>query len=152
MNSKFFEKASMIARVSRASLAMVIPVLFIGSSVPGLFNILLSATCYAPFVVLNEKKSLQVFSSEMTGLMDILKKSEETGEEFRMNIQMTASTLSDSRLIPFLQTMADRYMLRTGNICLEPLGKPEVLSSVEMAELMQSVRVFGYVFSGDDRP
>ena len=46
-----------------------------------LMNILLSAACYAPFVIMYEKKSLNELSSAMNELVGILKKSEETTEE-----------------------------------------------------------------------
>ncbi len=46
-----------------------------------LMNILISTACYAPFVVWYEKRSLDEFSSEMDGLIRILKESEESGEE-----------------------------------------------------------------------
>ncbi len=46
-----------------------------------LMNIGLSVACYAPFVVLYEKKSLDEFSSAMNDLVGILKKAEETTEE-----------------------------------------------------------------------
>ena len=44
-------------------------------------NVLISTACYAPFVILYEKKSLDEFSSAMNELLGILKKSEETLEE-----------------------------------------------------------------------
>ena len=46
-----------------------------------LMNVLISTACYAPFVILYEKKSLDEFSSAMNELLGILKKSEETLEE-----------------------------------------------------------------------
>ena len=46
-----------------------------------LMNIVISAGCYAPFVILYEKKSLDEFSSVMNELVGILKKSEETTKE-----------------------------------------------------------------------
>lgn len=46
-----------------------------------LMNIMISFACYAPFVVLSEKRAADVHSAEMKKLVDILKKSEETGEE-----------------------------------------------------------------------
>ena len=46
-----------------------------------LMNIIISFACYAPFVVLSEKRAADVYSAEMKKLVDILKKSEETGEE-----------------------------------------------------------------------
>lgn len=46
-----------------------------------LMNIVLSIACYAPFVILYEKKSLDEFSSVMDELVGVLKKSEETTKE-----------------------------------------------------------------------
>ncbi len=46
-----------------------------------LMNIMISFACYAPFVVLSERRAADVHSAEMKKLVDILKKSEETGEE-----------------------------------------------------------------------
>ncbi|MCR4764099.1 MAG: EAL domain-containing protein [Lachnospiraceae bacterium] len=46
-----------------------------------LMNVLISTACYAPFVILYEKRSLDEFSSAMNELVGILKKSEETTEE-----------------------------------------------------------------------
>ena len=44
-------------------------------------NIIISAACYAPFVIIYEKRSLDETSSAMNELIGILKKSEETTEE-----------------------------------------------------------------------
>ena len=46
-----------------------------------LLNILISTACYAPFVILYEKKSLNKTSSAMNELVGILKRCEETTEE-----------------------------------------------------------------------
>ncbi len=46
-----------------------------------LANILIATACYAPFVIMYEKKSLNESSSAMNELVGILKKSEETTEE-----------------------------------------------------------------------
>ncbi len=46
-----------------------------------ILNIALSVACYAPFMKMYEKKSLDEFSSAMNELVGILKKSEETTEE-----------------------------------------------------------------------
>ena len=44
-------------------------------------NILISIACYAPFVIMYEKRSLNASSSAMNELVDILKRCEETTEE-----------------------------------------------------------------------
>ncbi|MCR5674099.1 MAG: EAL domain-containing protein [Lachnospiraceae bacterium] len=46
-----------------------------------LLNIVISTACYAPFVILYEKRSLDEFSSAMDELVGILKKCEETTED-----------------------------------------------------------------------
>ncbi|MCR5165914.1 MAG: EAL domain-containing protein [Oscillospiraceae bacterium] len=46
-----------------------------------LMNIIISAACYAPFVIIYEKRSLDETSAAMNELIGILKKSEETTEE-----------------------------------------------------------------------
>ena len=49
-----------------------------------LVNIALSTACYAPFVILNEKKSLNEFSSEMKGLVENFKAKREKKEELSL--------------------------------------------------------------------
>ena len=49
-----------------------------------LVNIALSTACYAPFVILNEKKSLNEFSSEMKGLVESFKEKRERKEELSL--------------------------------------------------------------------
>ncbi len=46
-----------------------------------LLNIALSTACYAPFLILYEKKSVDEFSSTMDELVGVIKKCEETSEE-----------------------------------------------------------------------
>lgn len=81
-------KAGLLPQVTN-SVAWTTPALLSGYVATGswmgvavqLLNILISVACYAPFVILYEKKSLNAFSSAMNELVGILKKSEETTEE-----------------------------------------------------------------------
>ena len=227
-----------------------------------LMNILISFACYAPFVVLSEKRAADVYSAEMKKLVDILKKSEETGEEvvltecegnvgrlakhlaveleasmarsfgdapsdnvenplgmkyqpqfdntgkcigaeallrwehklygtvypplviriakesgdlyeletriiersvrdsesfrecfgeeFKLSVNITVPTLYDKRTVPFLQSIADQYRLRTGNICIEITEETELVTTKETGELLKRIRAFGYTFALDD--
>ncbi|MBO4415724.1 MAG: PTS sugar transporter subunit IIC/EAL domain-containing protein [Lachnospiraceae bacterium] len=227
-----------------------------------LINILISTACYAPFVIMYEKKSLNEFSSSMNELVEILKKSEETleevvltdcegnagrlakllatdieeslassspdsasdnaksplivkyqpqfdntgkcigaeallrwnherfgivypplavkiakesgelykldtyiieravsdsesfrkslGDKFKLSVNVTVSTLYDPRFITFLQTIANRYKLKTGNICLEITEETELVTTEETGELLRKIRSFGYIFALDD--
>lgn len=91
-----------------ASVAWTTPALLSGylatGSVRGVIvqvlNILLSAACYAPFVILYEKKSLNEFSTAMDELVGILKHSEETTEE----VVLTECEGSVGRLAKLLAT------------------------------------------------
>jgi len=226
-----------------------------------LINILISMACYAPFVILYEKRSLNEFSAAMDKLVGILKKSEETteevvltecegnagrlakllvtdlqtsltpassedienaespllvkyqpqfdntgrcigaeallrwnhgrygiiypplavhlaresgdlykletyiiersvrdsesfrrcfGEDFKLSVNVTVTTLYDKRFTDFLQTLADKYRLKTGNICLEITEETELVTSEETGELIRNIRSFGYTFALDD--
>ena len=227
-----------------------------------LINIIISTACYAPFVVIHEKKSLDEFSSSMNGLVAILKKSEETteevvlteleggegrlakllvadleeslnacsadgdntkadsplivkyqpqfdnngkcigaeallrwnhkrfgivypplavhlskesgdlfaldtyiieravrdsesfrncfGEKFKLSVNVTVSTLFDERFVPFIQSVADKYRLKTGNICIEITEETELVTTEETGELMKKIKSFGYTFALDD--
>ena len=226
------------------------------------FNILISAGCYAPFVVMHEKRSLNEYSSSMDALVAVLKKSEETteevvltecegnigrlakmlvsdltdslhasapdesyekaesplimkyqpqfdnngqcigaeallrwnhtrfgivypplvieiakesgnlydletyiiersirdsesfrlrfGEKFKLSVNATVTTLYDKRFVTFLQNMADRYKLKTGNICIEITEETELVTSEETGELIKKIRSLGYTFALDD--
>ena len=227
-----------------------------------IFNILISTACYAPFVILHEKISLNEYSVSMDELVGILKRSEETTEEvvltecegnagrlakmlvsdlqdslqqasldtdsrkaespllmkyqpqydntgkcigaeallrwnhirygiiypplaihlakesgdlysletyiiekavhdsesfraayddnFKLSVNVTVSTLYDKRFVSFLQELAQRYMLRTGNICIEITEETELVTSVETGELINRIRALGYTFALDD--
>ncbi len=227
-----------------------------------LINILISATCYAPFVILYEKHALDELSSSMEELVGILKKHEETteevtltecegnagrlakmlvtdlqdslyassvdgsgdntdnplvikyqpqfdnmgkcigaeallrwehakygslypplvihlakesgnlydletyiieksvreasglrqafGEDFKLSVNVTVSTLYDKSFISFLQEMAQRYMLRKGNICIEITEETELITSEDTGALIRKMRNYGYTFALDD--
>ena len=227
-----------------------------------LVNILLSAACYAPFVIMYEKKSLSESSSAMNELVGILKKSEETteevvltncegnagklakllatdlevtlsasspddssdsvespllmkyqpqfdnlghcigaesllrwnhkrygiiypplvvhlanesdtlykletyiieksvrdsesfrncfGEKFKLSVNVTVSTLYDKRFVPFLRSLAERYKLKQGNVCIEITEETELVTTEETGELIKNIRSFGYTFALDD--
>ncbi len=227
-----------------------------------LINILISTACYAPFVIMHEKKSLNEYSSSMDELAGILKKSEETGEEviltecegntgrlakllvaelldslhsssvdadtdkaesplrmkyqpqydnegkcigaeallrwdhirygtvypplairlakegralyqletyliekavresaafrktfgehFKLSVNVTVSTLYDKRFVAYLQELAQKYMLRTGNICIEITEETELVTSEATGGLIRRIKAFGYAFALDD--
>jgi EAL domain-containing protein (putative c-di-GMP-specific phosphodiesterase class I) len=71
-------------------------------------------------------------------------------EGFKLSVNVTVSTLFDKRFITFLQTMAERYKLKTGNICIEITEETELVTTEETGELIKQIRSFGYTFALDD--
>ncbi len=72
------------------------------------------------------------------------------GEVFKLSVNVTVSTLYDKRFISFLQEIAERYMLRKGNICIEITEETELITSEDTGALIRRIRKFGYTFALDD--
>ena len=72
------------------------------------------------------------------------------GNDFKLSVNVTVTTLYDKRFIEFLQTLADRYRLKTGNICIEITEETELVTSEETGDLIRHIRSFGYTFALDD--
>ncbi len=72
------------------------------------------------------------------------------GDKFILSINVTVTTLYDKRFIDFLRDLADRYKLRSGNICLEITEDTDLVTTEETADLMGKIRSFGYTFALDD--
>ncbi|MCR5356621.1 MAG: EAL domain-containing protein [Lachnospiraceae bacterium] len=72
------------------------------------------------------------------------------GDKFKLSVNATVTTLYDKRFVSFLQTMADRYKLKTGNICIEITEETELVTTEETGELIKNIRTFGYTFALDD--
>ena len=262
-NAFFLTKVGFLPEVT-SSVEWTTPALMSGfiatGSVKGiivqLLNILISVGCYAPFVIMYEKKSLDEYSSAMNELVGILKKSEETteevvltecegnvgrlakmlatdldaslaspddsespliikyqpqfdntgkcigaesllrwnhkrfgivypplvvhlakesgalykletyiieksvsdsesfrkcfGEEFKLSVNVTVTTLYDKKFIAFVETLAERYKLKPGNICIEITEETELVTTEETGELIKKIKSFGYTFALDD--
>ena len=262
-NAFFLTKVGFLPEVT-SSVEWTTPALMSGfiatGSVKGiivqLLNILISVGCYAPFVIMYEKKSLDEYSSAMNELVGILKKSEETteevvltecegnvgrlakmlatdldaslaspedsespliikyqpqfdntgkcigaesllrwnhkrfgivypplvvhlakesgalykletyiieksvsdsesfrkcfGEEFKLSVNVTVTTLYDKKFIAFVETLAERYKLKPGNICIEITEETELVTTEETGDLIKKIKSFGYTFALDD--
>ncbi len=72
------------------------------------------------------------------------------GDDFKLSVNVTVSTLYDKRFVPFLQELAERYKLRSGNICIEITEETELVTTEETGELIRKIRMFGYTFALDD--
>ncbi|MCR5324041.1 MAG: EAL domain-containing protein [Lachnospiraceae bacterium] len=111
-------------------------------------------TVYPPLVVHLAKESGDLYNLETyiieRSVRDSKSLRQAFGEGFKLSVNVTVSTLYDERFISFLQDLAERYMLRTGNICVEITEETELAISETTGELMRKIRNFGYTFALDD--
>ena len=71
-------------------------------------------------------------------------------EKFKLSVNSTVTTLYDKRFEVFLQTLAEHYALKPGNICIEITEETELVTSEETGELIKRIRSLGYTFALDD--
>ena len=111
-------------------------------------------TVYPPLVIEIAREGGDLYELETYIIERAIRDSESLrdhfGKEFKLSVNTTVSTLYDSRFIGFLQTMADRYRLKTGNICIEITEESELVTDKETGELIRNIRMFGYTFALDD--
>ncbi|SCY71779.1 PTS system, lactose/cellobiose family IIC component [Lachnospiraceae bacterium XBB2008] len=109
---------------------------------------------YPPLVVKIAKEREELFRLEAYIIERAVRDSESFrlrfGSKFKLSVNVTVSTLFDERFIPFIQSIADRYKLKTGNICLEITEETELVTTEETGALMNKIRAFGYTFALDD--
>ncbi|MBO4900662.1 MAG: PTS sugar transporter subunit IIC/EAL domain-containing protein [Lachnospiraceae bacterium] len=109
---------------------------------------------YPPLVVKIAKERDELFRLETYIIERAVRDSESFrlrfGSKFKLSVNVTVSTLFDERFIPFIQMIADRYKLKTGNICLEITEETELVTTEETGALMNKIRAFGYTFALDD--
>ena len=109
---------------------------------------------YPPLVVQIAKESGNIYKFETNiierAIMDSESLRKRFGDKFKLSVNVTVPTLTDKRFISFLQTMAVRYKLKTGNICLEITEETELVNSKEIGDLIREIRSFGYLFALDD--
>ncbi|MBR5116338.1 MAG: PTS sugar transporter subunit IIC/EAL domain-containing protein [Lachnospiraceae bacterium] len=87
-----------------------------------LINILISTACYAPFVILYEKRSLDEFSATMDELVGILKRCEETTEEIVLtDLEGNAGRLAKLLTNDLKASLAKASVTAVGNETESPL-------------------------------
>ncbi len=109
---------------------------------------------YPPLAVHLAKESGSLYKLETYIMERSIRDSEDFrtsfGKKFKLSVNTTVTTLYDKRLVTFLQTMAERYKLRSGNICIEITEETELVTTEETGNLIKSIRAFGYTFALDD--
>ncbi len=109
---------------------------------------------YPPLVVHLARESGDLYDLETYIIEKAVRDSESMrrvyGEGFKLSVNITVNSLYDEKLPGFLQILADRYRLKTGNICIEITEETELVTSEETGELIRNIRSFGYTFALDD--
>ena len=78
---------------------------------------------------------------------DIEELKERFGERFSVSVDVSASTLYDKRLIPFLQELADRNKLRSGNVYINIREENELVMTGRLKERIEKIRALGFEFT-----
>lgn len=109
---------------------------------------------YPPLVIRLSKESGDLYDLETYIIERAVRDAESFrkvfGKEFKLSVNATVSTLYDKRFVPFLEEIARRYQLRTGNICIEITEETELITSEDTGALINKLRTFGYTFALDD--
>ncbi len=109
---------------------------------------------YPPLVVHLAKESGELYRLETYIIEKSVRDSESFrqcfGEDFKLSVNVTVTTLYDKRFIGFVEEIAERYHLKTGNVCIEITEETELVTTEETGELIKKIRSFGYTFALDD--
>ena len=109
---------------------------------------------YPPLVIHLAKESGDLYELEThiieKAVQDAKSLREAFGEDFKLSVNATVTTLYEKEFVAFLQETAQRYMLRRGNICIEITEETELITSEDTGALIRQIRSFGYTFALDD--
>ncbi|MBR5421847.1 MAG: PTS sugar transporter subunit IIC/EAL domain-containing protein [Lachnospiraceae bacterium] len=72
------------------------------------------------------------------------------GEDFKLSVNVTVTTLYEKSFVPFLQSLAEQYRIKPGNVCIEITEETALVTTEETGELIKKIRSFGYTFALDD--
>ena len=109
---------------------------------------------YPPLVVHLARESGDLYRLESTIIEKSVQDSEAFrlvfGDDFKLSVNITVTSLYDKRIVPFLKSLSERYKLKPGNICIEITEETELVTTEETGELIRKIRSFGYTFALDD--
>ncbi|MCR5234206.1 MAG: EAL domain-containing protein [Lachnospiraceae bacterium] len=109
---------------------------------------------YPPLVVRLAKESGSLYGLETYIIEKSIRDSESFrqafGESFKLSVNVTVTTLYDKRFIDFIRSLAERYSIKPGNICIEITEETELVTTEETGNLIKEIRSFGYTFALDD--
>ena len=98
---------------------------------------------YPPLVVHLAKESEKLYQLESMifekSIQDSIELRKVFGEDFKLSINITVSTLNDKRILPFLKEMCEKYPFKPGSLCIEITEETALESTQETAQLMNQI-------------
>ena len=109
---------------------------------------------YPPLVVHLAKESNTLYELETAifrkSVQDSVILREIFGEDFKLSINITVSSLNDARLLPFLKDLTTQYPFKRGSLCIEITEETALETSKETSELINKIKDLGFTFALDD--
>ncbi len=109
---------------------------------------------YPPLVVHIAKESSHLYELETLifekSIKDSIEFKKVFGDDFKLSVNITVCTLNDSRLLPFLKEICQKYPFKPGSVCIEITEETALATTKETAELMNQIKALGFTFALDD--
>ena len=109
---------------------------------------------YPPLVVHLAKESNRLYELETLIIEKSIRDSVELkkvfGEDFKLSVNITVSSLNDERLLPFLKELCKKYTFKKNSVCIEITEETALETTKYTAELINQIKSLGFMFALDD--
>ena len=109
---------------------------------------------YPPLVVHIAKESDRLYELETLiiekSVSDSVELKKVYGEDFKLSVNITVSTLNDKRILPFFKEISQKYTFKQGSVCIEITEETALESNQETTELINQIKALGFTFALDD--
>ena len=109
---------------------------------------------YPPLVVHLAKESNRLYELETLIIEKSIRDSVELkkvfGEDFKLSVNITVSSLNDERLLPFLKDLCKKYTFKKNSVCIEITEETALETTKDTAELINQIKSLGFMFALDD--
>ncbi|MBO4857077.1 MAG: PTS sugar transporter subunit IIC/EAL domain-containing protein [Treponema sp.] len=109
---------------------------------------------YPPLVVHLAKESNRLYELETLiiekSIHDSVELKKVFGEDFKLSVNITVSSLNDERLLPFLKDLCKKYTFKKNSVCIEITEETALETTKDTAELINQIKSLGFMFALDD--
>ena len=109
---------------------------------------------YPPLVVHLAKESNRLYELETLIIEKSIRDSVELkkvfGEDFKLSVNITVSSLNDERLLPFMKELCKKYTFKKNSVCIEITEETALETTKDTAELINQIKSLGFMFALDD--